>query len=117
MEFKATVIRRRRVNDWSAPDTFRRARYRSKWTIIALALIAIAIKLWAPANEQPTLGDLYGLAAIPDPSARQEKARELFSRIPLAVVRVQGTVDAEVMNDVNVKASDLPGLPGLPGTN
>lgn len=81
-------------------------------TVIAFALAAIAVKLWTPVATQPTLGELYGLASIPDQSERQEKARELLSRVPLAVVKVQGTVDAEVSN---AQRSDLPGLPGLPG--
>lgn len=84
-------------------------------TIIALALTAIAAKLWTPSKAEPTLGDLYGLASIPDLSERQKKARELLSRIPLAVVKVEGTVDTEVTNDVNVRGPELPGLPGLPG--
>lgn len=88
------------------------------FTVIAFALVAIATKLWIPTIGDPTLGELYALAAIPDQSARQEKARELFARVPLAVVRVQGTVDTEVSNQVDVRQVEpgrgLPGLPGLP---
>ena len=84
-------------------------------TIIAVALTAIAIKLWAPVTQQPTLGELQSLTAIQDPSSRHNKTRELIERIPIAVVRVDGTVSTAVINQVDVRPSELSGLPGLPG--
>jgi hypothetical protein len=84
-------------------------------TVIALSVGEIAVKLWTSDEWRPTLGNLYGLSAIQDESVKREKAREIYSRLPISVVRVDGTVDAEVTNEANVRKSDKSGLPGLPG--
>ena len=65
-------------------------------TIIAVALAAIAVKLWEPRPAQaalfetsgPTYGELMDLSKINDPTKVQEAALKIVRRIPL--VRVHG---------------------------
>mgnify|MGYP001201134208 CR=1 FL=1 len=74
-------------------------------TIIAIALAAIAIKLWEPRPAQaamfeasrPTVGDLMDLRNIKDQQKMQEAAIQITRRVPL--VRVHGNVEVtgEVM--------------------
>lgn len=65
-------------------------------TIIAAALVSIAVKLWFFAP--PTFGDFLALREIPEES-RSEARTELFSRLPM--VRARGG-DVEVSGSVEV---------------
>jgi hypothetical protein len=66
---------------------------RAVLTVIAVALVAIAIKLWSMPNV-PTVGDLIDAAQSNDEKAVLRVTRH----VPLA--KIQGTVD--VTGDVNV---------------
>jgi hypothetical protein len=71
-------------------------------TIIAIALCAIAIKLFNPqlgSNGSPTFGDFMEMRQIKDPQQRKETRSRLLKSLPL--VRIEGgQVDADVSGSV-----------------
>lgn len=73
-------------------------------SVIAIALCAIAFKLYYPGSSVsglPTRGDFFALKDIQDPEKRREKHMNLMKSIPL--VRVEGgTIDAEVSGTVSI---------------
>ena len=73
-------------------------------TVIAVALCAIAFKLYFPSSSfsgTPTLGDFIALREIKDPKQRKEKHLNLMKSLPL--VRIQGgNIDAEVSGSVSI---------------
>ena len=73
-------------------------------TVIAVALCAIAFKLYFPGSSfsgTPTFGDFIALRAIQDPQQRKEKHLNLMKSLPL--VRIQGgQIDAEVSGNVSI---------------
>jgi len=73
-------------------------------TVIAVALCAIAFKLYFPGSSfagAPTFGDIRALRDIQDPKQRHEKLMKLMNSLPL--VRVQGgQVDADVSGNVSI---------------
>lgn len=77
--------------------------------LIAISLIAIAIKLWEPAHSHngfldkgPTLGDLVNLRKLKGEALKKERER-IFYNLPL--VKVYGSVDVDVQNTVDVSGS------------
>jgi len=66
-------------------------------SVIALLLIAIAIKLWQP-DDYATVGDLYQLRSQASDQKYQTRD-ELLQSVPL--VRVYGTVDISGSVDVD----------------
>jgi len=73
-------------------------------TVIAVALCAIAFKLYFPSSSfsgAPTYGDFIALREVKDPKQRKEKRLNLMKKLPL--VRVQGgNVDADVSGSVSI---------------
>jgi hypothetical protein len=73
-------------------------------TVIAIALCAIAIKLFNPrlgSSCSPTFGDFMALREIKDPNQRKETRLRLIKSLPL--VRVEGgQVDADVSGSVTI---------------
>lgn len=73
-------------------------------TIIAVALCAIAFKLYFPCSSfsgAPTYGDFIALREIQDPQQRKETRLNLMKSLPL--VRVQGgQIDADVSGNVSI---------------
>jgi hypothetical protein len=62
-------------------------------TIIAVALVVIAIKLWEPRSANavfmdpgPTLGDLYRIEQIANDAEREATMERLADKIPLSYV-------------------------------
>ena len=62
-------------------------------TIIAVALVVIAIKLWEPrpanavfVDPGPTLGDLYRIQQIANDTEREDTMARLADKIPLSYV-------------------------------
>ncbi len=74
------------------------------FAIIAVALCAIAFKLYSPGWSfvgAPTFGDFMALRDIKDPEQRKEKHMRFMKSIPL--VRVQGgKIDADVSGNVSI---------------
>lgn len=74
------------------------------FTVIAVALCAIALRLYFPGGSlvgAPTYGDFLTLRDIKDPAQRKEKHMDLMKNIPL--VRVQGgQIDADVSGYVSI---------------
>ena len=69
-------------------------------TIIAVALAAIAVRLWEPQPAQAamfesalTLGDLMDVSKIADQTQKNDAALRIMRRIPL--VRVHGSVTVD----------------------
>jgi len=77
-------------------------------TVIAIALCAIALKLFNPRfgssgspAKSPTFGDFMALREIKDPKQRKETRLRLIKSLPL--VRVEGgQVDADVSGSVTI---------------
>ena len=73
-------------------------------TVIAVALCAIAFKLYFPVSQfsgTPTFGDFIALREIQDPQQRKAKHLDLMKSLPL--VRVQGgQIDADVSGNVSI---------------
>jgi len=72
------------------------------FTIIAVSLMLIAVKLWESRDTQagflgngPTLGDLRAIREIKDTNKRQKAFTKLQARIPLVYVR-GGRINADV---------------------
>lgn len=74
------------------------------FSVIAVALCAIAFKLFSPGSSfvgAPTYGDFIALRDIKDPEQRKETQVRLMKSLPL--VRVQGgQIDAEVSGSVSI---------------
>ena len=73
-------------------------------TVIAVALCAIAFKLYFPSSSfsgPPTFGDLIALRKIQDPKQRREKYLNIMKSLPL--VRIQGgNINADVSGNVSI---------------
>jgi hypothetical protein len=74
-------------------------------TIIAIALVVIAVKLWEPRSANavfvdpgPTLGDLYRIEQMADEGEREATMERLAEKIPLNYVWFlrDGTLDVYV---------------------
>ena len=74
-------------------------------TIIAVALVAISIRLWEPRSANavfvdpgPTLGDLYRIEQMPNEGEREATMERLADKIPLSYVWFlrDGTLDVYI---------------------
>lgn len=72
---------------------------RAVLTVIAIALVVIAIKLVIP--SAPTRGDFLNLKNIEDPAEKFAKRKDLMMRVPLVWVH-GGEIDAEVTGSVTI---------------
>ena len=74
------------------------------FVVIALALCAIAFRLYFPVGSfygAPTLGDFAAMSEIKDPVQQEKKRSNLIKSIPL--VRVEGgQINADVSGNVSV---------------
>lgn len=85
-------------------------------SVIAVCLVAIAIKLWEPTpaysgfmDKGPTVGDLLNLRKLKGDTYKKERKR-IIQNILLA--KVYGTVDVDVRNTVDVNVENTVDVSG-----
>lgn len=68
--------------------------------VIAVALCAIAVRLWAP--PYATFGEFAALQGIADTEARKAATARAVARVP--VIRIQGgAINADVSGSVSIE--------------